>query len=112
MIILFIIAIIIALFILKLIILSLFFYPEIKAAQERDPAAYSFFEILFMYQGLSALYHYRIANFFYKIKVEFLARLISQYSRFVTGIEILSRLLGTQNDDVFISIITIQHLEI
>lgn len=88
MIILFIIAIIIALFVLKSIILSLFFYPEIKAAQERDPAAYSSFEVLFMYQGLSALYHYRIANFFYKIKVEFLARLISQYSRFVTGIEI------------------------
>ena len=85
---LFFIEIIVALFILRLIVLSVFFYPEIKAAQERDPAAYSFLEIIFMYQGLYAIYYHRIAHFFYKIKLEFLARLISQYSRFITGIEI------------------------
>jgi len=88
MILLVIIAIIIALFFLRLIILSVFFYPEIKAAQDRDPAAYSFLEVLLMYQGLYALYYHRIAHFLYKIKLEFLARLIRQYSRFITGIEI------------------------
>jgi serine O-acetyltransferase len=88
MILLFIVAMIIALFVLRLIILLVFFYPEIKAAQERDPAAYSLLEVLLMYQGLYVLYYYRIAHFFYKIKLEFLARLISQYSRFITAIEI------------------------
>ena len=82
------IAIIIALFVLRLIILAVFFYPEIKAAQERDPAAYSFLEVLLMYQGLYAIYYHRIAHFCYKIKLEFLARLISQYGRFTTAIEI------------------------
>jgi len=52
MIILFIVAIIIALFILRLIILLAFFSPEIKAACERDPAAYSFLEVILLYQGL------------------------------------------------------------
>jgi serine O-acetyltransferase len=85
---LYLITVVIALFILRSIILIVFFYPEIKAAQEKDPAAYSFFEVLFMYQGLYAIYYHRIAHFLYTIKLEFLSRLISQYSRFVTGIEI------------------------
>jgi len=83
-----IITIIVILFILRLIILLIFFYPEIRAAQERDPAAYSLLEVLLMYQGLYAIYYHRIAHFFYRIRLEFSARLISQYSRFITGIEI------------------------
>lgn len=82
------IAIIISLFILRLIVLAVFFYPEIRAAQERDPAAYGFVEVLLIYQGLHAIYYHRIAHFFYKIKLEFLARIISQYSRLITAIEI------------------------
>jgi serine O-acetyltransferase len=84
----YIIGTIIGLFILRLIILLVFFYPEIKAACERDPAAYSFLEVVLLYQGLYAIFYHRIAHFFYKIKLELLARLISQFSRFVTGIEI------------------------
>jgi serine O-acetyltransferase len=84
----YIIGIIIGLFILRLIILLVFFYPEIKAACERDPAAYSVLEVLLLYQGLYAIFYHRIAHFFYKIKLELLARAISQFSRFVTGIEI------------------------
>ena len=80
--------ILIGLLILKTILVSIFFYNEIKAAQERDPAARSFLEVLFLYQGLHAVINYRIAHFFYKIKFYFLARLLSQIGRHFTGIEI------------------------
>jgi serine O-acetyltransferase len=77
-----------ALFILKIILISIFFYEEIRAAQKKDPAARSFLEILLLYQGLHALIHQRIAHFFYNLHLYFLARLISQFSRHVTSIEI------------------------
>ena len=80
--------IIIFLFIIKIILISIFFYPEIKAAQKKDPAAKGFLEVLILYQGLHALISHRIAHFFYKIHLFFLARLLSQCSRFMTGIEI------------------------
>ncbi len=80
--------ILIGLFILKLILISIFFYREIKTAQKKDPAAKTFLEILLLYQGLHALVSYRISHFFYKVHLFFLARLLSQVSRFMTGIEI------------------------
>jgi len=80
--------ILLILWILKVIILSIIFYQDIKAAQKRDPAAKGFFEILFLYQGLHALIFHRIAHFFYKINFFFLARYISQLGRWFTGIEI------------------------
>jgi serine O-acetyltransferase len=83
-----ILGIILFLFILKLIVISLFFYKEIKAAQEKDPAARGFLEVLLLYQGLHALIHHRTAHFFYKAHFFLLARLISQFSRHLTGIEI------------------------
>ena len=73
---------------LKLIIISIFFYDEIKQAQKKDPAAKSFLEILLLYQGLHALVAYRVAHLFYKIKFFFFARWLSQAARFFTGIEI------------------------
>jgi serine O-acetyltransferase len=76
------------LFILKLILFAVIFRDEIKAAQKKDPAAKSFLEILLLYQGLHALIHYRIGHYFYKLRLFFLARLISQISRLLTGIEI------------------------
>lgn len=88
MIFLIIVGLIVTLAVLKFIILAILFYPEIKATLNRDPAAYSFFEVLFLYQGLHAIICHRIAHFFYKIKLEFLARLLSQFSRHLTGIEI------------------------
>lgn len=75
-------------FILKIIFISIFFYKEIKAACAKDPAAKGFLEVLLLYQGLHALISYRIAHFFYKAHLTFTARLISQTSRFITGIEI------------------------
>ncbi len=83
-----ILVILLTLFILKILLVSIFFYEDIRAAQKKDPAAKSFLEIVFLYQGLHALVNYRIANFFYKSHLFFLARLLSQLSRFTTGIEI------------------------
>jgi serine O-acetyltransferase len=72
----------------KIIFIAVFFYKEIKAAQERDPAARSFLEVLLLYQGLHALINYRLAHLLYKMKLFFLARLLSQLGRHFTGIEI------------------------
>lgn len=83
-----ILGIIFILFVLKIILISILFYKEIKAAQQKDPAARGFLEVLLLYQGLHALVNHRIAHFLYKRRLFFLARLISQISRQITGIEI------------------------
>ena len=61
---------------------------EIKAIFQRDPAARSFWEVILCYPGFHALLAYRIAHWFYQRKLFLLARLISQITRFLTGIEI------------------------
>jgi len=61
---------------------------DIRAAMERDPAARSACEVFFLYPGLHALWWHRVANFFYRHKCYFTARLISQVNRFFTQIEI------------------------
>ena len=61
---------------------------DIHAAMERDPAARSAWEVFFLYPGLHALWWHRVANFFYRHKCYFTARLISQINRFFTQIEI------------------------
>ena len=61
---------------------------DIKAVQERDPAARSAFEVLLLYQGIHALIWHRFAHWFYQHKMFFIARLISQIARFFTLIEI------------------------
>lgn len=80
--------ILIGLAILKMIIIAIIFGDDIRAAQKRDPAAKSFFEILFLYQGLHALVTYRAAHIFYRLRLFFMARMLSQLGRFLTGIEI------------------------
>jgi serine O-acetyltransferase len=80
--------ILLALILIKISIIALFFYSDIRAAQKRDPAAKSFIEILFLYQGLHAMVAYRIAHFLYNMHMFFLARYISQFVRWATGIEI------------------------
>ncbi|MDD3087648.1 MAG: serine O-acetyltransferase [Candidatus Omnitrophica bacterium] len=77
-----------ALILIKIFLIAAFFYQDIRSAQKRDPAAKSFIEILFLYQGLHALVSYRIAHFLYGIRLFFLARFISQVTRWATGIEI------------------------
>ena len=60
----------------------------IESIKKRDPAAKSKISILLTYPGVKALFFHRIANFFSKAKFDLIARLISQLSRFFTGIEI------------------------
>lgn len=59
-----------------------------KSIKQRDPAARNWLEILLLYPGVHALIRYRVAHFFYKIHFKFLAKLISAWARFLTGIEI------------------------
>jgi serine O-acetyltransferase len=61
---------------------------DIKAVFDRDPAAKNMLEVLLTYPGLHALWIHRIAHWFYLKKFYTLARLISHYNRFITGIEI------------------------
>ena len=61
---------------------------DIKAAKENDPAARNALEIFLTYAGVHALSWYRVAHFLYKIKLKLLARMVSQFARFLTGIEI------------------------
>ena len=83
-----ILVILVSLLVLKVVLVSLLFHREIRVAQKSDPAARGFLEVLFLYQGLHALIAYRIANFLYRTHLYFFARLLSQVSRFFTGIEI------------------------
>ncbi len=64
------------------------FGGEIKATRERDPAARSDLEIVFLYAGFHAIILYRIAHCFLNFKIPLLPRAISQLGRFLTGIEI------------------------
>ena len=61
---------------------------DIKAAKNNDPAARNGFEIFLTYSGVHALMWYRLARFFHRIKLKLIARMISQFARFLTGIEI------------------------
>ena len=63
-------------------------YLDAKNIKEKDPAAKNIFYVLFLYQGFYAILFHRVAHFFYKIHFKFIARLISQIARFLTGIEI------------------------
>lgn len=55
---------------------------------EQDPAARTYLEVFLTYSGLHAIWAHRIAHAFYKRRFYFIARVISQLSRFLTGIEI------------------------
>jgi len=54
----------------------------------RDPAAKSKLSVILTYPGVKAVFFHRIANFFSVAKFDLIARIISQFSRFLTGIEI------------------------
>ena len=55
---------------------------------DRDPAAKSKLSLILTYPGVKAVFFHRIANFFSVAKFHLIARIISQFSRFLTGIEI------------------------
>ena len=60
----------------------------LAAYQRRDPAARSKLEIFLLYPGVHAILYHRLAHWCYCHRLKFLARCISQWSRFWTGIEI------------------------
>ncbi|MBG9542292.1 serine O-acetyltransferase [Cytobacillus firmus] len=61
---------------------------DIEVVFEQDPAARSYLEVILTYSGLHAVWSHRIAHALFKRKFYFLARVVSQISRFFTGIEI------------------------
>ena len=67
---------------------GVFFSETIKETRQKDPAAKGYLQIILLYSGLHALIAHRIAQALWKLRVPFLPRLISQISRFITGIEI------------------------
>ncbi len=62
-------------------------FSDIRVIFENDPAAKNIFEVL-MYQGLWAVLFHRWAHALHKLRIPILPRLISQFARFLTGIEI------------------------
>ena len=58
---------------------------------DRDPAARSKLSVILTYPGVKAVFFHKIANFFATAKFDLIARIISQFSRFLTGIEIHPR---------------------
>ena len=61
---------------------------DIRAIRERDPAARSGVEVFLLYSGLHAVIWYRIAHWFFKHHLFFIARLLSQTAKWLSGIEI------------------------
>ncbi len=61
---------------------------DVNAIKDRDPAAKSSLEVLLLYPGMHALLAHRVAHYMHKKKFYLGARAVSQFSRFVTGIEI------------------------
>lgn len=61
---------------------------DVDVIFEQDPAARNYLEVILTYSGLHAIWAHRLAHFFFKNKLFFIARIISQISRFFTGIEI------------------------
>lgn len=61
---------------------------DLETALRRDPAARNKLEVLLAYPGLHALWNHRIAHFLWNHGFKLLARIYSNWSRTVTGIEI------------------------
>jgi serine O-acetyltransferase len=61
---------------------------DVKVIYERDPAARTTLEILICYPGLHALLIYRFSHFLWNHRLKLVGRVLSQFGRFITGIEI------------------------
>lgn len=64
------------------------FVDDIRVAKDRDPAARSTAEIILTYPGVHALWFYRVARFLKRLHIPFVPRALSQFARWLTGIEI------------------------
>tara|TARA_B100001093_G_C26796503_1_gene1001346 strand:+ start:1272 stop:1850 length:579 start_codon:yes stop_codon:yes gene_type:complete len=63
-------------------------YDYLESIKSRDPAAKSILSIVLTYPGVKAVFFHKIGNFFYVAGFDLIARIISQTTRFFTGIEI------------------------
>lgn len=63
-------------------------HQDLEFIMANDPAAKSKLEVVLCYFGLHAVYMHKLAHWFYKQKLYLIARLISNFTRFLTGIEI------------------------
>jgi len=64
-------------------------FETLRTAYEKDPALRGIKSLeVILYQGVHAIWFHRFAHLLYKMNIPFIPRLISQFSRFVTGIEI------------------------
>ena len=63
-------------------------FDTARSILKRDPAAKSLLEVILLYPGYHAVLNHRVAHAFYRAHLFFLARAISQLSRWLTGIEI------------------------
>lgn len=61
---------------------------DIRSVLERDPAARSRIEVLTCYPGLWAVWFYRLSHRLWRAKLRLLARMLSQFARFLTGVDI------------------------
>src|SRR5512145_512942 len=61
---------------------------DFQAALSMDPAATSKLEVALTYSGFHAMLFYRMAHWLWKKRIPFLPRALSQFARFITGIEI------------------------
>lgn len=60
----------------------------INAYKKMDPSARNSWEILLLYPGVKAIFFHRIAHCLYQYKIPFLPRMLAEFSRWITGIEI------------------------
>ena len=61
---------------------------DIKTVLKLDPAARNWLEVILTYPGIHAIWGYRIAHFFWRVKLKLVARIYSNWIRSLTGIEI------------------------
>jgi len=61
---------------------------DVRSVFARDPAARNVFEVLTCYSGVQAVLFYRLTHFLWRYRLYWLARFISTFARWVTGIEI------------------------
>jgi serine O-acetyltransferase len=64
------------------------FIEDFKAGLDRDPATKTGFELFLTSPGLHAIWNYRVAHFFWKLKLRTLSRMFANIARIATGIEI------------------------
>jgi serine O-acetyltransferase len=61
---------------------------DVRSVLERDPAARSRLEVLLCYPGLWAVWYHRVSHRLWRMKLRLLARIVSQFARLLTGVDI------------------------